>query len=340
MVALVTTIAGWKQAPAAALAEACRQRWEHEVGSDQLKTRLRGPGRVCDSRAGHDPPGDLSLPARPSRPVRPDLPGRRRGRHRPRQSQVHPRRPPGHHPDGLSPRAPGDRPRRGDGSTTPTASQGWRHRDPPQLPANHRAGEPATRSRRSMINFGPVSLGRAWYHCRECKHGFPPRDADLGGGRSVHVTRAAGDERPGRRDRAVREGRSSQDRAALIIARNLVPLVPSPLPDKLYGRSTAWGSACGPPRLPHARVRAKTAGPDPRGQARRLLHPGPARRRGPPRPATRLVQLHRHLRARARVRGPSPGRGHHPRRGPRPPAHHPRRRRRRSPDRSAGTGRA
>jgi hypothetical protein len=27
---------------------------------------------------------------------------------------------------------------------------------------------------------GPVTLGRAWYHCRDCKHGFAPRDADLG----------------------------------------------------------------------------------------------------------------------------------------------------------------
>jgi len=27
---------------------------------------------------------------------------------------------------------------------------------------------------------GPVTLRRAWYHCAECKHGFAPRDAELG----------------------------------------------------------------------------------------------------------------------------------------------------------------
>ena len=27
---------------------------------------------------------------------------------------------------------------------------------------------------------GPVTLTRAWYHCEACKHGFAPRDAELG----------------------------------------------------------------------------------------------------------------------------------------------------------------
>jgi hypothetical protein len=27
---------------------------------------------------------------------------------------------------------------------------------------------------------GPVTLTRAWYHCAICKHGFAPRDAELG----------------------------------------------------------------------------------------------------------------------------------------------------------------
>jgi hypothetical protein len=27
---------------------------------------------------------------------------------------------------------------------------------------------------------GPVTLRRAWYHCAECRHGFAPRDAELG----------------------------------------------------------------------------------------------------------------------------------------------------------------
>jgi hypothetical protein len=27
---------------------------------------------------------------------------------------------------------------------------------------------------------GPVTLTRAWYHCAVCKHGFAPRDTELG----------------------------------------------------------------------------------------------------------------------------------------------------------------
>ena len=27
---------------------------------------------------------------------------------------------------------------------------------------------------------GPVTLTRAWYHCAACRHGFAPRDAELG----------------------------------------------------------------------------------------------------------------------------------------------------------------
>ena len=27
---------------------------------------------------------------------------------------------------------------------------------------------------------GPVTLNRAWYHCAACRHGFAPRDAELG----------------------------------------------------------------------------------------------------------------------------------------------------------------
>jgi hypothetical protein len=38
-------------APAPLLAEACHQRWEHETGNAQLKTYLRGPGRVLRSRS-------------------------------------------------------------------------------------------------------------------------------------------------------------------------------------------------------------------------------------------------------------------------------------------------
>jgi hypothetical protein len=51
LVALITTITGWDQAPAPLLAEAYHERWEHEAGNDQLKTHLRGPGKVLRSRS-------------------------------------------------------------------------------------------------------------------------------------------------------------------------------------------------------------------------------------------------------------------------------------------------
>jgi hypothetical protein len=50
-VLLVTTITGWRQAPAADLARAYHQRWEHETGNAQLKTHLRGPGKVLRSQS-------------------------------------------------------------------------------------------------------------------------------------------------------------------------------------------------------------------------------------------------------------------------------------------------
>jgi hypothetical protein len=51
LIALVTTLTDPREASAAALARACRQRWEHEGGSAQLKTALRGPGKVLRSRS-------------------------------------------------------------------------------------------------------------------------------------------------------------------------------------------------------------------------------------------------------------------------------------------------
>ena len=48
---LITTILDPAAAPAATLAEAYHQRWEHETGNDQLKTHLRGPGRVLRSKS-------------------------------------------------------------------------------------------------------------------------------------------------------------------------------------------------------------------------------------------------------------------------------------------------
>jgi hypothetical protein len=51
LIALVTTITEPTAAPAGALAEAYHQRWEHESGNQQLKTYLRGPGKVLRSQS-------------------------------------------------------------------------------------------------------------------------------------------------------------------------------------------------------------------------------------------------------------------------------------------------
>jgi hypothetical protein len=51
VIALVTTITQMTAAPAPLLAEAYTQRWEHETGNAQLKTHLRGPGRILRSKS-------------------------------------------------------------------------------------------------------------------------------------------------------------------------------------------------------------------------------------------------------------------------------------------------
>jgi Transposase DDE domain len=50
-IALVTTITDRRRAPAAVLAAAYHERWEHEGGNAQVKTHLRGPGRVLRSQS-------------------------------------------------------------------------------------------------------------------------------------------------------------------------------------------------------------------------------------------------------------------------------------------------
>jgi hypothetical protein len=51
LIALITTITDPRAAPAPLLAEAYHQRWEHETGNAQLKTCLRGPGKVLRSQS-------------------------------------------------------------------------------------------------------------------------------------------------------------------------------------------------------------------------------------------------------------------------------------------------
>jgi len=48
---LVTTITDSAAASAVVLAQAYHERWEHETGNNQLKTHLRGPGRVLRSKS-------------------------------------------------------------------------------------------------------------------------------------------------------------------------------------------------------------------------------------------------------------------------------------------------
>jgi hypothetical protein len=50
LIALITTITDPRQAPAGVLARAYHERWEHETGNAQLKTHLRGPGKVLRSQ--------------------------------------------------------------------------------------------------------------------------------------------------------------------------------------------------------------------------------------------------------------------------------------------------
>jgi len=51
LIRLITTITDPAAAPAALLARAYHERWEHETGNSQIKTHLRGPGRVLRSKS-------------------------------------------------------------------------------------------------------------------------------------------------------------------------------------------------------------------------------------------------------------------------------------------------
>ena len=50
LIALITTLTDPAQASAEQLAQAYHQRWEHETGNKQLKTHLRGPGKILRSK--------------------------------------------------------------------------------------------------------------------------------------------------------------------------------------------------------------------------------------------------------------------------------------------------
>ena len=117
---------------------------------------------------------------------------------------------------------------------------------------------------------GPVAISRAWYHCAACKHGLAPRDAELGvagtsmsGGLAAMNDKVAADgpfakaaglladlagvhltaKRVERSAEASGAAKAAADRsrARAITARKLVPLPPSPLPDKLYAAIDGTG---------------------------------------------------------------------------------------------------
>jgi hypothetical protein len=135
----------------------------------------------------------------------------------------------------------------------------------PRVPCGqgHQAGLVSYRDKVIDTVLGPVTLTRAWYHCEACGHGLAPRDAELGvAGASLSPGLAAMNDRAAaagpfaaaaglledlagvrltakRVERAAEASGAAQaaavrDRAALVTARKLVPLPPSPLPDKLY----------------------------------------------------------------------------------------------------------
>ena len=117
---------------------------------------------------------------------------------------------------------------------------------------------------------GPVALKRAWYHCAACGRRLAPKDAELGvAGVSMSPGLAAMNDKAAaagpfakaatlledlagvrltvkRVERAAEasgtaKAAAHRDRAALITARKLVPLPPSPLPDKLYAAIDGTG---------------------------------------------------------------------------------------------------
>ncbi|MGH3246006.1 MAG: DUF6788 family protein, partial [Trebonia sp.] len=148
--------------------------------------------------------------------------------------------------------------------------------------------------------------------------------------RRVPVTGTGSDERPRRLRRSVRQGRplledlagirltakrveraaeasgaataaAVRDRAALIAGRKLVPLPPSPLPDRLY----AVIDGTGVPMTSKETAGRQGKGEDGRARTREvklavILHPGQARQGRLPGPRPRLQQRHRDLRARRR----------------------------------------
>jgi hypothetical protein len=145
------------------------------------------------------------------------------------------------------------------------------HRSP-RLPCGQGHEAEFTDYRDKVIDtvLGPVTLTRAWYHCGACKHGFAPRDIELGvAGTSLSPGLAAMNDTAAaagpfakaagllenlagvsltvkRVERAAEASGAAQaaavrERSSLIAGRKLVPMPPSPCPDMLYGAIDGTG---------------------------------------------------------------------------------------------------
>jgi hypothetical protein len=128
----------------------------------------------------------------------------------------------------------------------------------------HRAVYAGARDKTVTTVLGPVAVRRAWYHCAECKHGFAPRDRQLGvagaaaspglaemialAGAEVSFARAAGllaglagvtvsartIERSAEASGSAARAAAGAE-ASAIRARTIIPLPPAgPVPDMLY----------------------------------------------------------------------------------------------------------
>ena len=179
----------------------------------------------------------------------------------------------------------------------------------PRVPCGqgHEAEFAAYRDKVIDTVLGPVTVSRAWYHCADlrARPGAPGRRTRRR--RAVDVAGAGRDERPGGRSRAVREGGrtagrpgrgppDSQARRARCRGQRHREGRGSPGPGRADHRPQARPAAAVPAagqalcrdrrhRRPGDREGGRRPGrqgrgrarPHPRGQARRLLHPGQAR---------------------------------------------------------------
>ncbi len=138
---------------------------------------------------------------------------------------------------------------------------------------------------------GPVTFTRAWYHCAACRHGLAPRDAELevagaslspGLGAMNDRAAAAGpfagaagllEDLAGVRLTAKRVERAAEasgaaqaaavrERSGLVTSRKVVPLPPSPVPDKLYAVIyAAWVVMPNRPALARVCAAERACGP-------------------------------------------------------------------------------